>query len=318
MKPMILESTQKVYGIESIITHGIAQIDRDGRYVRLNQTYIHQLNMVGTPDLVIGKYLYDLNPEVILRETFLDLITSHECTSSKTHSYQIDISGNTLSIGISLLIQNGIADGALIVITEITDDAHTQRMIRDMYRSICEDQSEIIIRILATGHIVFTNEAACRFFGLSRKEMYGTIIGTRHLNRLRELLDSGPDVAQKSIIYYRKVSRYIDYTARLTCDEKGEPFLFTFVGRDVTDYIETMNNLARYLYSMVTNKEREVIECLMKNMTRKEIAHVLDITTNSYDTLVARIKKRWGTKDINNIISIILKYYLNNITTDLW
>ncbi|HQP48698.1 MAG TPA: hypothetical protein PKX12_08200, partial [Spirochaetota bacterium] len=162
---MILESTQKVYGLESIITHGIAQIDRDGRYIQVNQTYMQQLNMVGPPDLVIGKYLYDLNPEVIIRETFFDLITSHDYTSSKTHSHQIDINGNTLSIGISLLILNGIADGALIVVTEITDDAHTQRMIRDMYRSICEDQSEIIIRILATGHIVFTNEAACRFFG---------------------------------------------------------------------------------------------------------------------------------------------------------
>jgi DNA-binding CsgD family transcriptional regulator len=79
-----------------------------------------------------------------------------------------------------------------------------------------------------------------------------------------------------------------------------------------------MNNLARHLYSIVTNKEREVIECLMQNMTRKEIAHVLDITTNSYDTLVARIKKRWGTGNINSIINIISRYYKNDITTDLW
>lgn len=306
---------------DAIATHGIAEVDRNGYYTYVNEAYIRMLDLKISPESITGKYIYDLPPKAISREKFINILSDGMASYSNTTHFSLDINGTRLSVDVSPVKTGDAAEGAVILVSDLTEDTNhsrTERLMRDMYRSICEDQSEIIIRILATGHIVFTNDAACRFFGLSKHDMYGSFIGKRHLSRLRQLLKSDPGSLQKSIIYHNENSRYIDYSARLTYDEKGEPFIFTFVGRDVTDHVEAMASLARLFYSMVTNKEREVIDCLMKNMTRKEIAHVLDITTNSYDTLIARIKKRWGTADINSIINIISKYHIHNITTDLW
>jgi len=318
---MITEATQHIFQLNEIRTHGIAEIDSNGCFISANNTYLRLHGISCHTHSIIGNHINCIVPEAFTAIDFNDMISNPAITEHTALYYTSRCSNYRLSMDITLHVNDGHTSKAVIVVSDIADIAstiETERMLRDMYRSICEDQSEIIIRILATGHIIFTNDAACRFFGTTKSEMYGTPISQRYFARLQQLLQSKAGYPQKSMIYYKKYSRYIDYTARLTCDEKGEPFIFTFVGRDVTEQIDTTVNLARLFYNMVTSKEREILDCLIKNMKRKEIAHVLDITTNSYDTLIARIKKRWGTTDISGIITIISRYYKNDITTDLW
>ena len=43
----------------------------------------------------------------------------------------------------------------------------------DTYRTVVEDQTEIITRLRADGTLLFVNDVYCRFFGKPRQELLG-------------------------------------------------------------------------------------------------------------------------------------------------
>jgi DNA-binding CsgD family transcriptional regulator/PAS domain-containing protein len=286
----------------------------------MNKAYM-LLHRWGDPGEIIGKYIYEVLPEAITKEGLEDIMQYGENTDMVVWRYRKGGFDFNLSVGWSLIKDGGQTVGAVIVVSDITRETNAmnaERMVRNMYKSVCEDQSEIIIRVLATGHIVFINEAASRYFHTTQSQLYGTKIAPRSFERLMAASVDAESRGDRSILYDERSDRYIEYISRLSRDERGDPFMYTVVGRDATDFVKAMQQMSQLLYGMVTVRERQVLDRLLRGMTRKEIAHDLQISTNTYDTLIARIKRRWGTKDINNIVELISKYQPNNVATNMW
>ncbi len=306
--------------LEMIDTHGIAEIDRDGRYRYVNDAYM-RLHRWSDKKSIIGEFIYDLVPEAITRESLKDIMEFGEKMDKVLLRYRPKGLDVDLSLGWTVIKEEGVAAGAVIVASDITRETHAiraERMVRDMYKSVCEDQSEIIIRVLSTGHIVYINEAGCNFFETVKNQLYGTKIPVHFFEMLEKKSIDVEKQGTRSTVYYKKNDRYIEYISRLMRDDLGEPFLYTIVGRDITDLVRAMQQMSQLLYRMLSGRERQIIDRLMRGMGRKEIAHDLQISTNTYDTLIARIKRRWGTNEINDAVELISKYHPDNVATNMW
>ncbi len=112
------------------------------------------------------------------------------------------------------------------------------------YRAIVEDQTELICRFLPDGCIIFINDAFCRFFGKSRKDvLLGNLLTYFHEPDISELqahicfLTPENPVAT---LEYRAISeegkvRWLQWTDRAIFDQYNKIIEYQGVGRDITE-----------------------------------------------------------------------------------
>lgn len=103
------------------------------------------------------------------------------------------------------------------------------------YRAIVEDQTELICRFAPDGTLTFVNDAYCRYFGVSRKElMDGSVVS------LIPDIDRNP-VATPVVTRERRIMltngevRWQQWTDRAIFDAQGRLSEFQAVGRDITE-----------------------------------------------------------------------------------
>jgi PAS domain S-box-containing protein len=117
-----------------------------------------------------------------------------------------------------------------------------------LYRSIVEDQSEFINRFLPDFTVLFVNEAACRYFNMSRDEFVGRnflyLLPPEDQIRLKELLFSLTPENPSAEIEHRVIAPdgsicWQKWTNRALFDGNGNLVQFQAVGRDITRIKQT-------------------------------------------------------------------------------
>lgn len=118
------------------------------------------------------------------------------------------------------------------------------RSVREQYRRIVEDQTELIWRSLPDGKITFVNDAYCRYFGKERKDLIGqnvfSFIPRQDHEKIRTYFASINKENPVREVEHRIVTsaghvRWMHWIDRAIFDKKGNIIEFQSVGRDITD-----------------------------------------------------------------------------------
>lgn len=120
------------------------------------------------------------------------------------------------------------------------------------YRTVVENQTELIARFLPDGTYVFVNEAYCRYFGMSCSDLLGKKMWPRvpDVDRLlleRHFASLTPENPAASI-EHRIITpdnrvRWLQWNDQAIFDEGGRVAEYLSVGRDITDKRQIEENL---------------------------------------------------------------------------
>jgi PAS domain S-box-containing protein len=122
-------------------------------------------------------------------------------------------------------------------------EVHRLRESEEKYRTIVEDQTELICRWQPDGTITFANEVYCRYFGKKCHELVGHILPhiiEEERERLKEhtarLNRENPvGMMEHRIVMPTGEIRWQHWTNRAILDGQGNVVEFQSVGRDITD-----------------------------------------------------------------------------------
>jgi PAS domain S-box-containing protein len=130
---------------------------------------------------------------------------------------------------------------------DITDRKRIEDALRESearYRTVVEDQTEIISRSRADGTLLFVNDVCCRFFGKQRQELLGQKWHPQSVAedlpmieaRLRTLSPDNPVVVVENRVYATNGEiRWMQFVNRALFDPSGQLLEVQAVGRDITD-----------------------------------------------------------------------------------
>ncbi|MFC1591187.1 ATP-binding protein [Thermodesulfobacteriota bacterium] len=128
--------------------------------------------------------------------------------------------------------------------------AHTHRAPDGLpdeaqYRTVVEDQVELIARYLPDGTLTFVNNSFCRYFGAKRKLLLGTQFAPLVSLEDREtVFDKIKDITkkrQKTMLDFRIIlpsgkTRWTRWTASAFFDTSGSIKAYQLVGRDIHEF----------------------------------------------------------------------------------
>ncbi|WP_347272385.1 PAS domain S-box protein, partial [Leptolyngbya sp. FACHB-36] len=111
------------------------------------------------------------------------------------------------------------------------------------YRAIVEDQTELIVRFLPDGTLLFVNEAYCRYFGLSHKDLIGKkyqpVVYEADRENVAQLVASisadNPVVTIENRVVVADEVRWTQWSNRALFDQQEHFIEFQAVGRDITE-----------------------------------------------------------------------------------
>ncbi len=118
------------------------------------------------------------------------------------------------------------------------------RQSEERYRTVLEDQTEVICRFKHDGTFVFVNEVFCRFFGKTSRELLGNKWHTVALRedlpmveeQLRAMSPGNPIVViENRVTSGRGEARWMQFVNRGFFDQEGRLTEIQAVGRDITE-----------------------------------------------------------------------------------
>jgi PAS domain S-box-containing protein len=155
---------------------------------------------------------------------------------------------------------------------------HQLKESEEKYRSIVEDQTELVCRFLPGGTLTFVNEAYCRYFDKKREELIGRSFMTF-------IPDEDQEQVEKHFMFinmenpvakyeYRVISPngeicWQQWTNRAIFDKQGNFIEFQSVGSDITERKRMEEELRKRIedlekfYDMAVSRELKMKE--MKN-----------------------------------------------------
>jgi two-component system, NarL family, sensor histidine kinase UhpB len=236
--PLAFHSSPVAIGISSLA---------DGRFIDVNKTF---LEIYGYErEEVIGRSSEELglwaDPE--MRREVLATLRDH----GRVRNVEIRCRRKSGEIG-SLLASGERIELAgeqcfLGTFFDITERKRIEEAFREnerRYRTVLEDQTEVICRFNSDGELTFVNAVYCRFFGKTKEELIGN---KWHPNAVREdvpmieerlasLCPENPLVVIENRVYSGTGEvRWMQFVNRAFFDEDGKLLESQSVGRDITD-----------------------------------------------------------------------------------
>jgi PAS domain S-box-containing protein len=138
------------------------------------------------------------------------------------------------------------------------------------YRTVVEDQTELICRFTVDGTLTFVNEAYCRYFGKKREDLIGKKFTPLIVKEQRgEVMDRIAALSRRRPIetHEQKVlgpdgkGCWQQWTNRAIFDEDGQLIEYQAVGRDITELKQAEEKLQQYsdrLEEMVAERTVEL------------------------------------------------------------
>ncbi len=201
---------------------------------------------------MIGKHLFECYPEDIATsyyESELPTLTEGIPLIDRLEPF-VDKSGYRGWVKTSKWPQydvRGNIVGIFGISRDVTDFIKVQEQLETSekrYRTVLEDQSEIICRFKADGTILYVNEAYCRFFAKSRDELIGhtwhPVAYADDIPAIEEKLSSlSPDkpvvIIENRVIDATHELRWCQFINRAFFDDAGALVEMQAVGRDITE-----------------------------------------------------------------------------------
>ncbi|MEH1919251.1 PAS domain S-box protein [Nostoc sp.] len=142
--------------------------------------------------------------------------------------------------------QTQLLQGLVFDISDVYDELCLRKQVQESearYRTILEDQTELIARGLPDGTFTFVNEAYCRFFGLERDKIIGQhyepVVFEEDRERVFSLVNSisleNPVISIENRAIACAGVRWTQWIVRGIFDEQGMLVELQSVGRDITD-----------------------------------------------------------------------------------
>lgn len=135
------------------------------------------------------------------------------------------------------------------IFTDITAQQRVKDALQhseERYRTMVEDQTELVSRFTPDGRFTYVNNSYCNFVGKTREELLGNQWQPVALeddlpdvnNKIATLTPDNPIVIiENRIMNSRKEVRWVEFSNRAFFDEKGSPIEIQSVGRDITDRV---------------------------------------------------------------------------------
>ncbi len=237
------------------------------------------------------------------RPVLIDLIDEPDATILQYYSH-IERSGTSLTaetdfthvngshlhilLKVSRLYdQSGTVTGAIESIRDITQQKQAEQEIRkseERYRSVVNDQTEMIARFTSEGVITFTNEAY--------RQYYAPRIGLTHPvgKKIRDIMEIDNYEAVNQFLQsltpdtpVREMERMVPgkdgttywqiWTVRALFDEDGNTSEYQVVGRDITDSKLAEERL-RFAYEQIAADEEELREKYEELAKSEQLARI--------------------------------------------
>lgn len=142
--------------------------------------------------------------------------------------------------------QTQLLQGLVFDISDVYDELCLRKQVQESearYRTILEDQTELIARGLPDGTVTFVNEAFCRFFGLKREEIiaqhYQPVVFEEDRERVFSLVNSisleNPVITIENRAIACEGVRWTQWIVQGIFDEQGMLVELQSVGRDITE-----------------------------------------------------------------------------------
>lgn len=163
-------------------------------------------------------------------------------------------------------------------VTSITDAQVALRESEKRYRSVVQDQTELITRYLQDGTMVFVNEVYCRFFGKTKEELVGqSWHPVAHPDdvqdieaKIASISAENPVVVIENRVYAADGCEcWMQFVNRGLFDEAGQLKEIQSVGRDISERIKSEEKLAA---SRAELRALLAANDVLRENQRKEIA----------------------------------------------
>lgn len=144
-------------------------------------------------------------------------------------------------------VRDGEVKGFFVLLTDISAIKKAEAVLRgseERFRSVVQDQTEVISRLRADGTYIFVNDVYCRFFGKTEQEMIGStwkpVVYAEDLQRvvdeLAMLSFANPVVMiENRVLSATGAVHWMQFSNRGIFDEHGQLTEIQSVGRDISD-----------------------------------------------------------------------------------
>lgn len=181
------------------------------------------------------------------------------------------------------------------------------------YRSVVEDQTELIVRHRPDGTIAFVNPAFCKFFGKEERELIGTPFLQRIANKDRELLGNSigklsPSLpvtsSEVEVLDHRGERAWILWTHRGIFDDDGRLIEIQSVGLNITDRIKLMNEVIKIqklesigmLAGGIAHEFNNLFTAILSNIALAKLN--MPENTVAYQRLTATERSIWTARNL--------------------
>lgn len=176
---------------------------------------------------------------------------------------------------------DGKTRGFIALVTDVSSITETQMALRESekrYRSVVQDQTELIARFLNDGRLVFVNDVFCRFFGKSEAELVGhSWHPVAHPDDVPEINKKVASISLKNpvVVVENRVfgadgrEYWMQFINRGLFDDAGQLREIQSVGRDISERKRNEEQLAAShieLHALLVANEN------LRENQRKEIA----------------------------------------------
>ncbi|MBN1194300.1 MAG: PAS domain S-box protein [Methanomicrobiaceae archaeon] len=157
----------------------IVVLDEDARIIHVNGGY---LDFTGreSSDL-INRKVTEADLPLLSDPGITEMIEECNAGTGTTREVLFDDGDRTCHFRLKFIptVFEGGNKGVTAIMEDVTSLKETEEALRkseERYRTIVEDQTDLICRFLPDGTITFANSAFCRYFSMPREEIVGTVI----------------------------------------------------------------------------------------------------------------------------------------------
>ncbi|KQC04544.1 MAG: hypothetical protein APR53_10250 [Methanoculleus sp. SDB] len=169
----------------------IVVLDEDARVIHVNKGY---LTFTGREESdLIGRKVTEADLPLLTTPGIAEMI--EECNAGTGTTREVEYDGNDRTCYFRLkfipTVFEGGNKGVIAIMEDVTSLKETEEALKkseERYRTIVEDQTDLICRFLPDGTLTFANSAFCRYFALPCEEILGTTIYSYILEDDRDIV----------------------------------------------------------------------------------------------------------------------------------
>ncbi len=258
VKAELMDSEIRYRGLVESLPLAIFELDLDGNITSSNQKCLDFFGY-SPGDLKQGISVFDIivpkDPKD-LEEAFR-LALSGVCPGYEFLMKRKDGCAFSALVNCIPITRDGSPTGLRCIIVDISERREMEEALKAsemFYRTIIEDQTELICRFRPDGTLTFANDAYCHYFGKTRRELVGKtfmpLIPEEDQEMVHRQFSSLSPKTPLTSYEHRVILpggeiRWQRWTDRAIVDESGGITEFQSVGQDITEQKRTDDELRR-------------------------------------------------------------------------